>query len=90
MTGRAGGGPQAGGDVEGAPGHTTAQDVGALFFWTRSQPCCSLSGLWAWRGRWTRGLWKDEEGLEPFSVLRLKMTEAGELPLNQERLGAQQ
>ena len=35
-------------------------------------------------------MWKDEEGQGPFSVLILKMTEDGELPLNQKCLGAQQ
>lgn len=52
-----------------------------------------LLTLWAPRlvgGGCTGGVWKGEEGPGPYSVLRLKMTEEGALPLNQKRLGAQQ
>lgn len=50
----------------------------------------TLGALGLAGGGWTGWVWKDEEGPGPFSVLRLKMTEEGELPLNQECLGAQQ
>ena len=90
MTGHAGGGLQAGGDVEGHRDTPLPKTWDPFALGRGASPAAHSRGSGPGGSAGLGGVWKDEEGPGPFSVLRLKMTEAGELPLNQECLGAQQ